>query len=168
MTRDSDFAVARVLLGVALVIGCSRGPRPTRESDPPTHLPVPVSSAVDVACARDDDCAICSDGQCGAALPRRRVLSLGAECQRGGLCEPWNPTCREGRCVSLPPPAAERCVHNEDCTTCWDSSHCGQPMARARVRALGAGCAHPARSDCRQLELVCHEGRCLDPKLLEY
>jgi hypothetical protein len=163
-------ALVSVLLAGLVVGSCSRGPKPTPKTDPPSHVPAPVSSAgltaEDLGCERDDDCTICSDGQCGEAMPRRRATALGQECQRGALCEPWNAACRVGRCVSAPPP--ERCVHNADCATCFDGSRCGLPMARARMATLGARCQHAAPSDCRQLELVCHEGRCMDPKLLEY
>jgi hypothetical protein len=165
-------ALASALLVGTLAGGCSRGPKPTPETDPPSHVPAPVSSAglrsEDLRCERDDDCVVCSDGQCGEAMSRRRVATRGAECHQGALCEPWNAVCRGGRCLSVPPPPAERCVHNSDCVTCFDGSPCGQPMARARMAALGARCNQPTRGDCRKLELVCHAGRCLDPKLLEY
>jgi hypothetical protein len=161
-----------VLLAAALASGCSRGPKPTSQTDPPGYVPAPVSSAglsaEQLNCNEDDDCTVCSDGQCGEAMPRRRATALGAECQRGALCEPWNAACRGGRCVSVPPPPAERCIHNADCTICFDGSRCGLPMARARMASLRARCSHTGRGDCRQLDLICHEGRCMDPKLLEY
>jgi hypothetical protein len=175
-TRSRSAACASLMAPTLLALlagsGCSRGWEATQKEDPPSYVPAPVSSQglspSDLACTARDDCGVCSDGQCGEAMTRRRISALGMHCRQGSLCEPWNADCQAGRCVLVPPTMELRCVQNADCAVCLDGSECGQPMARARVLRLGEACRQQTIAKCRMPQLVCHAGRCLDPKLLEY